>query len=225
MWGRAGQAGPDVFLHAAREFRNGSAEAIVIEDSVAGVTGAVARGMRVIGFTGASHTWPEHAEALMDAGATTVIRRLSELPATWRRCASGAIRRSEAGGGAVRPHRRTGRRVLCLPERVAAAVLCARTQTGCPRTSPCSTSFRPSMAARSRALLRQVSSGKPVLEMDVGEVKFIGTGVAVFLRSPQLSALREGLAREWWPWLTNQDRAGFRPHVTIQKQGGPGGSA
>ena len=72
-----------------------------------------------------------------------------------------------------------------------------------------------------KALLRQVSSGKPVLEMDVGEVKFIGTGVAVFLRSPQLSALREGLAREWWPWLTNQDRAGFRPHVTIQNKVGP----
>ena len=24
------------------------------------------------------------------------------------------------------------------------------------------------------------------------------------------------LAREWWPWLDEQDQAGFRPHVTIQ---------
>jgi HAD superfamily hydrolase (TIGR01509 family) len=77
-----GKPAPDVFLHAAREFDTNPAEAIVIEDSVAGVTGAVAAGMRVIGFIGASHTWPEHAEALMDVGATTVIRRLSELPAT-----------------------------------------------------------------------------------------------------------------------------------------------
>ena len=77
-----GKPAPDVFLHAAREFGADPAEGIVIEDSVAGVTGGVAAGMRVIGFTGASHTWPEHAEALMDAGATTVIRRLSEVPAT-----------------------------------------------------------------------------------------------------------------------------------------------
>ena len=41
-------------------------------------------------------------------------------------------------------------------------------------------------------------------------------GVAIFLHSPQLGALREELAREWWPWLGEQDKAGFRPHVTIQ---------
>ena len=54
----------------------------MIEDSVAGVTGGVAAGMRVIGFTGASHTWPGHGEALMEAGALTVIRRLADVPAT-----------------------------------------------------------------------------------------------------------------------------------------------
>jgi beta-phosphoglucomutase-like phosphatase (HAD superfamily) len=46
------------------------------------VTGAAAAGMRVVGFTGASHSWPGHGEALMDAGALTVIRRLKEFPAT-----------------------------------------------------------------------------------------------------------------------------------------------
>ncbi len=85
-----GKPAPDVFLHAATIFETTPADAIVVEDSVAGVTGGVAAGMRVIGFTGASHTWPGHGEALMEAGALTVVRRLSELPAmlealrTWR---------------------------------------------------------------------------------------------------------------------------------------------
>jgi beta-phosphoglucomutase-like phosphatase (HAD superfamily) len=54
----------------------------VVEDSVHGVAGAVAAGMGVIGFIGASHSWPGHGEALMDAGALTVIRRLADVPAT-----------------------------------------------------------------------------------------------------------------------------------------------
>jgi HAD superfamily hydrolase (TIGR01509 family) len=77
-----GKPAPDVFLHAARVFEVDPAEAIVVEDSVAGVTGAAAAGMRVIGFTGASHAWPGLGEALMDAGALTVIRRLADVPAT-----------------------------------------------------------------------------------------------------------------------------------------------
>jgi len=77
-----GKPAPDVFLYAAGEFQTEPADSIVIEDSVAGVTGAAAAGMRVIGFTGASHTWPGHAEALMDAGALTVVRRLADVPGT-----------------------------------------------------------------------------------------------------------------------------------------------
>lgn len=77
-----GKPAPDVFLHAAAALDSDPADTIVIEDSVAGVTGAVAAGMRVIGFTGASHSWPGHGEALMDAGALTVVRRLADVPAT-----------------------------------------------------------------------------------------------------------------------------------------------
>lgn len=77
-----GKPAPDVFLHAATIFEADPAEAIVVEDSVTGITGAVAAGMRVIGFTGASHSWPGHGESLMDAGATTVVRRLAEVPRT-----------------------------------------------------------------------------------------------------------------------------------------------
>jgi HAD superfamily hydrolase (TIGR01509 family) len=79
-----GKPAPDVFLHAAQVFEVPPAAAIVVEDSVAGVTGAVAAGMRVIGFTGASHSWPGHGDALIDAGALTVVRRLADVPATVR---------------------------------------------------------------------------------------------------------------------------------------------
>lgn len=70
---------PDVFLHAAAEMGATPGATLVLEDSSHGVTGAREAGMRVIGFTGASHSWPGHADALTEAGAETVIRRLSEL--------------------------------------------------------------------------------------------------------------------------------------------------
>ena len=54
----------------------------VIEDSVHGVAGAKAAGMRVIGFTGAAHSYPGHADALTEAGAETVIRRWAEFVPT-----------------------------------------------------------------------------------------------------------------------------------------------
>ncbi|MBX3575978.1 MAG: HAD family hydrolase [Rhizobiaceae bacterium] len=70
---------PDVFLHAARAMETDPEKAFVIEDSVHGVTAARRAGMRVIGFTGASHTYPGHADRLTEAGAETVIRRWAEL--------------------------------------------------------------------------------------------------------------------------------------------------
>ncbi|MBA4782670.1 MAG: HAD-IA family hydrolase [Rhizobiales bacterium] len=71
----------NVFLHAAKALECDPAETIVIEDSVHGIAGAVAAGMRVVGFTGASHTYPTHAEKLMEAGAETTINKLSDFPA------------------------------------------------------------------------------------------------------------------------------------------------
>ncbi|MGX5829190.1 HAD family hydrolase [Mesorhizobium sp. 43Arga] len=70
---------PDVFLLAAEKLGANPANTFVIEDSVHGVAGARAAGMRVIGFTGASHSYPGHADALTEAGAETVIRRWVEL--------------------------------------------------------------------------------------------------------------------------------------------------
>lgn len=78
---RKGKPDPNVFLFAAKEFNVEPANTIVIEDSFAGVSAAVAAGMRAIGFTGGAHSWTGHAEALMDAGAETVVRRHRDIPA------------------------------------------------------------------------------------------------------------------------------------------------
>ena len=68
-----------MFLHAAETLNADPANTFVIEDSVHGIAGAKAAGMRVIGFTGAAHSYPGHADALTEAGAETVIRRWAEL--------------------------------------------------------------------------------------------------------------------------------------------------
>ncbi|MER8535466.1 HAD family phosphatase [Mesorhizobium sp. M1005] len=70
---------PDVFRFAAEKLKADPPNTFVIEDSVHGVTGAKTAGMRVIGFTGAAHSYPGHADALTEAGAETVIRRWAEL--------------------------------------------------------------------------------------------------------------------------------------------------
>lgn len=72
---------PDIFLHGAQQMKVSPARTVVVEDSVHGVSAACAAGMRVIGFTGASHTYPSHADRLTEAGAETVISRMVELPA------------------------------------------------------------------------------------------------------------------------------------------------
>ncbi len=73
---------PDVFLRAATLMGSDPARAVVIEDSVHGVTAARAAGMRVVGFTGGAHTWLGHADMLTEAGAETVVRRHADIPAT-----------------------------------------------------------------------------------------------------------------------------------------------
>ncbi len=70
---------PDVFLHAAQTLGADPQRVFVIEDSIHGVAGARAAGMRVVGFTGASHSHAGHADALTEAGAETVIRRHADL--------------------------------------------------------------------------------------------------------------------------------------------------
>ncbi|GAA5099907.1 HAD family hydrolase [Bartonella acomydis] len=70
---------PDVFLFAAQQLHAKPENTIVIEDSLHGVHAAIAAGMRVIGFTGGSHSYLGHSNALAEAGAETVIAKHVDL--------------------------------------------------------------------------------------------------------------------------------------------------
>ena len=71
---------PNVYLYGLEQFGCAPRDAVVIEDSVFGVTAARQAGARVIGFTGASHAWPGLADLLTEAGAETVVNRLADVP-------------------------------------------------------------------------------------------------------------------------------------------------
>lgn len=71
---------PDVYLHGAEQMNVKPQNIIVVEDSVHGIEAARSAGMRVIGFTGGSHTYASHADKLTEAGAETVIARMADLP-------------------------------------------------------------------------------------------------------------------------------------------------
>ena len=70
---------PDIYLHAAQQLETAPGDSVVIEDSVAGVTAAVAAGVRVIGFTGTAHGRSGLGDALTEAGAETVVHRLADV--------------------------------------------------------------------------------------------------------------------------------------------------
>lgn len=74
-----GKPFPDVFLFAASQCGMAPAACVVLEDSVAGVTAALAAGMRVAGFTGGRHSFPGHTEKLLAAGAGRVFAHADEL--------------------------------------------------------------------------------------------------------------------------------------------------
>ena len=75
-----GKPAPDLFLFAAEQMRAQPARCLVIEDSVPGVTGAVAAGMTVLGFHGGSHCLPGHADKLAKAGAAMIFDDMRQLP-------------------------------------------------------------------------------------------------------------------------------------------------
>jgi HAD superfamily hydrolase (TIGR01509 family) len=75
-----GKPAPDLFLYAAAQMKVDPSECVVIEDSPSGVIGAVAAGMRVIGFVGGSHCGSGQAERLRAAGADVVFASMADLP-------------------------------------------------------------------------------------------------------------------------------------------------
>ena len=75
-----GKPAPDLFLHAAQRMATPPARCVVIEDSIPGVQAAVAAGMRVLGFTGASHCSPDHPDRLRAAGAAQTFADMTLLP-------------------------------------------------------------------------------------------------------------------------------------------------
>ena len=72
---------PDVFLHALAQMGFDPADALVIEDSINGVTAARRAGVRAIGFTGGAHAFPALADRLRAAGALDVVATMDQLPA------------------------------------------------------------------------------------------------------------------------------------------------
>ncbi|MEZ5814648.1 MAG: HAD-IA family hydrolase [Alphaproteobacteria bacterium] len=72
---------PDLFLFACEKMQVEPANALVIEDSVAGVAAARAAGIHVLGFTGTAHDKENHAEMLKNAGADAIIDTLIHIEA------------------------------------------------------------------------------------------------------------------------------------------------
>lgn len=66
---------PDLFLHAAASFDLVPEDCVVVEDSVTGITAAVAAGMRVLGYGADSGEAP-----LREAGATATFTEMARLP-------------------------------------------------------------------------------------------------------------------------------------------------
>ncbi len=84
-----GKPAPDLFLFAAGQMAALPGRSVVIEDSIPGVTGALAAGMTVLGFHGGSHCRPGDGEALRAAGAAVTFDDMRQLPGLIGRIAPG----------------------------------------------------------------------------------------------------------------------------------------
>jgi HAD superfamily hydrolase (TIGR01509 family) len=69
-----GKPHPDLFLHAAGNMGAAPQRCAVVEDTVIGVTAAVAAGMRVVGYA------PDEDPATLQAAGARPVRSLTEVP-------------------------------------------------------------------------------------------------------------------------------------------------
>jgi HAD superfamily hydrolase (TIGR01509 family) len=83
-----GKPAPDLFLFAAGQMQTPPARCLVIEDSIPGITGALAAGMTVLGFHGGSHCRPGYGDTLQAAGAILTFDDMRQLPALIGRIAA-----------------------------------------------------------------------------------------------------------------------------------------
>ena len=74
-----GKPAPDIFLHAAQRMGVAPGKCAVIEDSSAGVQGAVAAGMTAIGFLGGAHIRDGHGDRLLAAGAHALAKSFRDV--------------------------------------------------------------------------------------------------------------------------------------------------
>jgi len=88
---RHGKPAPDLFLFAAERLRAAPARCLVIEDSLAGIEGALAAGMTVLGFHGGSHCRAGYGDRLHAAGAAAVFDDMRELPELVRRIGAAEV--------------------------------------------------------------------------------------------------------------------------------------
>jgi len=77
---KRGKPAPDLFLFAAEQMQASPARCVVIEDSIPGITGALAAGMAVLGFHGGSHCQPGYSDILRAAGAALTFDDMRQLP-------------------------------------------------------------------------------------------------------------------------------------------------
>jgi len=76
----------------------------------------------------------------------------------------------------------------------------------------------PSVSGELKHRLALLTRGGAAPQAWLGGVMSLGRGTAFRIESPDLEAIRADLADAFAPLLMPQDRAGWRPHVTIQNK-------
>ena len=86
-----GKPAPDLFLFAADKMQVAPERCLVIEDSLPGISGALAAGMIVLGFHGGSHCRPGYGDNLRSAGAAMTFDDMRQLPGLIARIGSDSV--------------------------------------------------------------------------------------------------------------------------------------